>query len=104
MLQRRAERGLGVAIRAGQAAGEIIKNGDIGGTGKAEPGTRSSDRDDLVRPSDFFTSSTERTGIYTMTDSVSDARFEEVLAEARVEGNVSRSNIVRKIKTGPTAD
>lgn len=41
-------------------------------------------------------------GIYDMTDDVSDEQFEEVLAEAKDEGNMSRSNVVRKIKNLPT--
>lgn len=37
-----------------------------------------------------------------MTDDVSDEDFEEVMAEAKDEGNLSRSNITRKIKNLPT--
>jgi hypothetical protein len=37
-----------------------------------------------------------------MTDDVSDEQYEAVMAEARDEGNLSRTNVVRKIKNLPT--
>jgi hypothetical protein len=37
-------------------------------------------------------------GIYHMTDGVSDATFEEALAGAKAEGDLSRANVVRKIR------
>ncbi|WP_055751031.1 hypothetical protein [Frankia sp. AvcI1] len=51
---RRAERGIGIAIRRGQEAGAIAKRGDIGGRGA--PGVIGSDLgstrgNNLVRPS-----------------------------------------------------
>lgn len=93
---RRAERGVGVAIREGQQAGTVAKRGDIGGG-------RSTPVPDLVRPSELATKSElhgrgdeQATGIYGMTDGVSDAAFEEALSEAREEANLSRTNVARK--------
>lgn len=94
---RRSDRALGVAIRQGQFAGEIVRNGQIGGTGRSEPGTRSSAPDDLASPTEFFTNSQERTETYALTDGVSDEQFESALAEAKEEGNLSRANVVRKV-------
>lgn len=104
---RRAERSLGVAIRKGQDAGEIRVSGD--GGGRALPGVRGSvsrgsqdDGLDKTRASQFFAHAQERADIYGMTDEVSDQQFEEVISEAKEEGNLSRSNVVRKIKALPT--
>lgn len=93
---RRSERALGVAIRKGQDAGQIAKSGDIGGI---PPGAtaRSSNRDDLALPSEFFDHSQARADSYAMTDGVSDEQFEEALAAAKDEGNLSRANVVRKV-------
>lgn len=98
---RRAERALGVAIRKGQHAGEIAKPGDIGGI---PPGamTRSSNRLDLAKPTDFASPDELSKASYPMTDGVSAEEFEAVLTEAKSEGNMSRSNVVRKIKNLPT--
>lgn len=38
------------------------------------------------------------TGIYAMTDGVTDEDFEQALKEARAEGNLSRTNVARKAK------
>lgn len=92
---RRAERALGVAIREGQEKGAIVSRGQIGNG-------RSSQDDDLQSPSQYFSHAQEKTDIYGMTDGVTDEQFEEVMVEAREEKNVSRSNIVRKIKALPS--
>lgn len=97
----RAERGLGVAIRAGQEAGEIATI-EVAAKRREElkKGTLSSE--DTVPSARAFASRAELygglgdNGIYAMTDNVSDERFALVLTEAQSEGNVSRSNIVRK--------
>jgi len=94
---RRAERGLGVAIREGQARGEIqcrtdnrhtLRDGD---TTSYKPS-----------PSDFADKSelsvSGNLGIYAMTDGVTDEQFEEAISEARAEGNLSRANVARKSK------
>lgn len=99
---RRAERGLGVAIRDGQARGDI--------RGKSRPGnqhapaTEQQVQDFLSKPAPTdFASAGElhngrHSGIYDLTDNVSDEAFEEALAEAREEENLSRANVARKAK------
>lgn len=95
---RRAERGLGRAIRNGQEAGDIMTKAD---------GAAVRDHvaiGDKVSPRSFFGSNTnEMTDAYAMADEASDEEFEGVLSEARGEGNLSRANVVRKIKgqSGP---
>jgi hypothetical protein len=98
---RRAERGIGVAIRRGQQTGEIAKRGDRGGRGAAgiyggNPGARRGEH--LGSSGSFFRHDEERADAYAMTDGVSDADFEDAIGEAKAEGNLSRANIVRKIR------
>jgi hypothetical protein len=98
---RRAERGIGVAIRRGQQAGEIAKRGERGGRGSAgvdagNPNDRCDDH--LGSPTLFFRHCDERADAYAMTDGISDAHFEDALGEAKAEGNLSRANVVRKIR------
>ena len=98
---RRAERGIGLAIRRGQQNGEIAKRGDRGGPGavginRGNPNDRCDDH--LVSPGSFFQHADERADAYAMTDGVSEADFEDALGEARAEGNLSRANVVRKIR------
>ncbi len=86
-LARRADRRLGTAIREGQARGEIM--------------TRGSQRPGILKVTDVATpgelhGAKGHTGIYAETDGVTDAQFEEILAEARAEGNLARVNIARK--------
>lgn len=94
---RRAERGLGVGIREGQANGTIATRDD----------NRHTLRDDDISsykkksPSDFADKGElagNGAGIYAMTDNVTDEQFEEALAEAKDEGNLSRANVARKAK------
>ena len=98
---RRAERGIGVAIRRGQQDGEIAKRGDRGSHGApgvhgGNPGDRHDDH--LGSPGSFFRHGDERADTYAMTDGVSDADFEDAIGEAKAEGNLSRANVVRKIR------
>jgi len=88
---RRAERALGVAIRKGQDAGEIATPGQIGNG-------RTSRHDDLLSPAQYFSHGQEKTDTYNMTDDVSDAQFDEALADAKFEENLSRANVVRHVK------
>lgn len=101
---RRAERGLGVGIREGQADGTIRKRG--------EPENRSNQygpakqlQEKKSSPTDFATPSELNgngagvgNGIYDLADNVTDEQFEEALAEAKNEGNLSRANVARKAK------
>lgn len=103
---RRAERGIGVAIRRGQETGEIAKRGDRVGRGASgvdagNPNDRCDDH--LGSPGSFFRHADERADTYAMTDGVSDASFEDALCEAKAEGNLSRANVVRKIRQRRTA-
>jgi hypothetical protein len=104
---RRAERGIGIAIRNGQEAGEISRTGQGGGprgdylrggrvvrvaqepaveTSRISVGSFGIPTDQLARC------------IYPVVDDVSDEDFGAALAEARVEGNLSNANVVRKTR------
>lgn len=89
VLQRRAERGLGVAIRAGQEAGVIASQGVSGGPREDyERAGRTVQVDSrrvptAISPATYFTNSQQASETYAMTDQVSDERFEEVLPRAR---------------------
>jgi len=98
---RRAERGIGLAIRRGQQNGEIARRGDCGSRGApgvhgGNPGDRRGDH--LGSPGSFFRHGDERADAYAMTDRVSDTDFEDAVGEAKAEGNLSRANVVRKIR------
>jgi hypothetical protein len=95
---RRAERGIGVAIRRGQQRGEIRRRGD-----HVERAAANGDGNTISRPgpADYATTGELRgngAGIYHMTDGVSDEDFEEALAGAKAEQDLSRANVVRKIR------
>lgn len=95
MQQRRWERALGAAIREGQAAGEIRSNGQHASCGAVSSPSDYAKQADLTHP--------ER-GIYALTDNATDAEFESALTTARNEGNVSRANVVRKLKADGVVD
>lgn len=92
---RRAERGIGVAIRKGQEAGQIARPHE----------TRYRPRHDLrdaniISPQTYLgTNGQEATDTYTMTDGVTGDEFDAVIEEAKSEGNLSRANVVRKVKS-----
>lgn len=102
---RRAERGLGVAIRQGQANGTI----ETPAEGKARAGRNRHSADcarqsaDKPRPLDFA-SATELSGsgatpgAYALADNVSDSQFDDAIDEAKAEGNLSRKNVARKVR------
>jgi hypothetical protein len=103
---RRAERGLGVAIREGQARGEIETTAE----GKSRGSRNAKGLDhlnkvikpkptDFAKPNELSGLNVDNPGIYGMTDGVSDEAFEEAITEARDEGNLSRANVARKCKT-----
>lgn len=88
-LVRRAERCIGVGIRQGQREGRI-STGNTGSHGSP-----------LRSPKEFATKHElqdrpGRAGIYSLTDDVTDEQFENAMDEAKVEGNLSRTNIARK--------
>lgn len=86
---RRAERGLAILVRRGQGKGEINKVG----TPIRSVGSNSG----AASPDDYFSAPRERTESYAMADGVADEEFETAIAEAKEEGNLSRSNVVRKV-------
>lgn len=103
-LVRRAERGIGLAIRRGQEAGEITNRSTAAQQRERSKSTAISEVVVLPRPRDFASPSElggNEAGIYDLTDAVSDEHFETAIAEAKAEGNLSRANVVRKVKGKP---
>lgn len=98
---RRAERGLGVAIREGQARGEVR------GKGQGSKDSTSSRLEEVeckpTSPRELFSGGSETDHVYAMTDGVSDEQFEDALTEAKDEGNLSRANVARKCKAKTAA-
>lgn len=103
---RRAEFTLGKAIRKGQEAGTVARQGQGGGS----PDLQRSDKT-MSLPTHFASHAElhgqggHRNGIYGLADGVEVVEFDAALAEAKDEGNVSRANVVRKIreKKAPSA-
>jgi hypothetical protein len=89
---RRAERGIGLAIRRGQEEGEIRRQGHNGTRDHRRGVTEFVDGRDL-------TGSGSQPGYYALTDDVSDEQFEEAIGEAKEESNLSRANLARKVRT-----
>ena len=108
---RRAERGLGVAIREGQANGTVETRSDAASRASIERdiklGRSTKSSDDIVDKTkivDLLTR-TEQSGgrsadcsVFAMTDNVSDQQFDEAIDESKSEGNLSRANVARKAK------
>lgn len=94
-LVRRCERRIGQLARQGQEQGQIARRGDIGG--HPSPGLQRGG--DLVRVTEFVgvDHPSALTPLYAMAD-VPPEHFEEAIADARSEGNLSRANVVRKVK------
>lgn len=88
---RRAERRLGQLVRKEQDDGTIRPS--------IHPAI--SYGDDRPSPQNFFGSHKDQTDSYAMTDGVSDEHFEGALTAARDEKNMSRANVVRKIRGWP---
>jgi DNA-binding NarL/FixJ family response regulator len=93
---RRAERGIGLCVRKGQEEGTIRKASE---TSQWVP-----DREVIKNsPLDYFAGIPERQDAYAMTDDVTDEQFDEAIETAKAEKNLSRANVVRKVK-GEVAD
>lgn len=92
---RRAEYALGKAIRKGQAEGTVAKRGDIGSG--FDGSSRSSRGDYLVKPGALVPHTNERHALYTMADR-EPGEFDAALTEAKGEGDMSRANVVRKLR------
>lgn len=94
---RRCERRIGELVREGQKNGTVLRHGDNqhlqrSGDAPARPVEAAGVR---------FPS--EVTPLYEMADA-SPSEFESAIAEAREEGNLSRANVVRKVKGEPTPE
>ncbi len=99
---RRAERGIGVAIRRGQEDGTVAKQGAAGGAARVAA-QQTGDTQLLPSPTSFAAphelyGGGNSTGIYDVTDGVDDDVFEEAITAAKGEGNLSRANVARKVK------
>ena len=100
MQVRRWERALGTAIREGQERGEIRSNGQREGAsslGVSSPA-------DFASHNDLNGRGSGKPGIYALTDNATDDQFESALTSARDEGNVSRANVVRKLRDAQVVD
>lgn len=100
---RRAERGVGVAIRKGQAEGKIrsLKDNAAIRTNPGDDITRMPTAKDIAP--DFYSNGSEMVAIADAEPE----EFEDAITEAKSEGNLSRANVVRKIKgqqSGMTRD
>lgn len=97
---RRAERGVGTAIRRGQDEGSVYGEHSprpLGGrVHQAEPTPASPY--DFAKRSELSGSRPDAPGIYDLTDNVSDEQFEQALTDAKDEGNLTRANVVRKAR------
>jgi hypothetical protein len=98
---RRAERGLGVAIRGGQSRGEVETLAEARSRAGRKQGADSA----VIKPkpTDFadhseLSGAGGRAGIYGVSDGISDGQFEEAISEAKAEGNLSRANVARKCR------
>lgn len=87
-LVRRCERRIGELVREGQREGTIRRQGD-----------QSSTTVEKISVKEIFadTNHKEQTDTYVMADVPAEG-FEQAISEAREEGNLSRANVVRKVK------
>lgn len=105
---RRAERGVGLAIRKGQAEGTVenISEARHRAVVQREINQGRADQTAInglikTRPTDLAADndlSGNGAGIYHLTDGVDQEQFEQAITEAKAEGNLSRANVVRKVK------
>ena len=102
---RRAERCIALGIRKGQKEGRIARQGQ---GGSQPPHAKRPRRDNgISRPSDFISANElydNRTGVYKMTDGVTDKQFEAGIAKGRAQKNLTRANVVRNVKGNGKAD
>lgn len=97
-LVRRAERCIGLGIRAGQQDGSVNSHGSNlnkhAGADRS-PGYAPRPVTDFATRGELHGDRIDGTGIYDLTDDVTDDDFERALSQARDEGNMSRANIGR---------
>jgi hypothetical protein len=108
---RRAERGIGIAIRRGQEAGEITHAGQSRGpqrdyvrNGKLVHAAPPVPDEKRISPQAFFNGGQEAVDTYAVTDGVTDEQFDSALNDAKNEGNLSRANVVRKVQARKDRD
>jgi hypothetical protein len=97
---RRAERGIGVAIRNGQAAGTILRTGQHlhrSNQYVRRDAALAEDKSCTALEAAKVKHHSELSRLYELTDGVTEERFEEALGSARDEHNVAHANVVRKI-------
>jgi hypothetical protein len=102
-LVRRAERCIGLGIRQGQADGAIRDRGDNETIYNPSTGLRDRVVGTIPKasPTDFASHaelSNHAGGIYALTDDVTDEQFEQAVEEAKIDENLSRANVVHRIK------
>lgn len=88
---RRAERGLGVAVSRGQEEGVVLRPGQT----IRRPGTTHAHHD-VKSTADIYSNSAEAHAA-SQFSATSDDEFEEVIASAKAEGDLSRANVKRKV-------
>lgn len=100
---RRAERLVGVAIRKGQAEGTITSRG----SGRRGRGLIADTAISPPSPYDYAdhttlygdgTAAGGGNGVYALADDVTDEQFDQAIEQAKDEGNMSRANVVRKVR------
>jgi hypothetical protein len=98
---RRAERGIGISIRRGQAAGKIAYKGDHQGNqhtnGRVHYGDSSKPAPTSFASRGELYGNGVNAGIYHLTDGVSDRDFEDAVVEAKTDADLTRANLARKI-------
>lgn len=100
---RRSERALGLSIRAGQERGEVSRYSGgprrdyVRSTGQTVRVDRA-DESSAISPKSLTGSGLIQGEVYAMTDGVTDDQFDEALDRAQDEKNVSRANVVRKVR------
>lgn len=93
---RRAERGLGVAVRRGQDAGRISTPSSSAQDRERRRRAGSNDATPcLPRARDFFAHPAEESEARALA-ATPDDQFDKAIEEAKAEGNLSRANVVRK--------
>ena len=96
---RRAERGVGLAIRKGQAEGAVRRHGEGSKDALSQLRGHATKLSPVaLAPHHELHGARGDGGIYAMTDGVTDDQFENAIDAAKDEGNLSRANVVRKVR------
>lgn len=95
---RRAEYALGKAIRAAQERGEISTRQGHAFNGNQHTGGVVQERN-YTKVKDFFPEGGETLHqVMSLSNDITEPEFDAAIADAKVEGNLSRANVARKIK------